>query len=74
MKRDEMRAIVQAELAGIPRGDTSQNLYRAAFEQWRLNSLGNRPEILPTSMAAHAKALSTVRRSDPDFVPALRRQ
>lgn len=74
MKRDEMRAIVQAELAGIPRGDTSQNLYRAAFEQWRLNSLGKRPEIPPTSTAAHAKALSAVRQGDPGFVPVLCRQ
>ena len=74
MKPDEMRAIVQDELATIPRGSESQNACRAAYEMWRLNSLGARPEIPPTSEAAHAKALSTVRLSDPDFVPDLRPQ
>lgn len=72
MNIGEMRAIIKAELAGIPRGSLSQNVYRAAYEQARLYGLSGRPGIPPTPQAAHAAALQTVRRDDPGFTPDLR--
>lgn len=74
MNRDEMRAVVQAELEGFPRDGESQNMFRSLYEIWRLNSLGKHPEIAPTSEAAYAAALGAVRQSDPGFVPAPRRR
>lgn len=64
-----MRAIVSSELEGIPRGGLSQNLYRTAYWQWRLNSLGRKAEIPPTPEAARARALSSVRQVEPSFAP-----
>ena len=67
-----MLAIVNAELESIPRRGLSQNAYRAAYEQARLNGLGTKPGVPSTPEAAHALALQVIRRNDPDFVPDLR--
>jgi hypothetical protein len=49
------------------RGSPAQNLYRMAYEQPRLNGLGARAEIGPTTEDAHAVAIQTVRKHHPDF-------
>jgi hypothetical protein len=72
MNRNEMLAIVRAELETIPRGSLNQNVYRAAYEQARLNGLGIQPAVPPTPEAAHALALQVVRRDDRGFMPDLR--
>jgi hypothetical protein len=72
MNRNEMIAIVKAELETIPKGGLNQNAYRAAYEQARLNSLSTQPAMPPAPEAAHALALQVVRRDDPGFVPDLR--
>jgi hypothetical protein len=66
-----MDSKLASELIRIPRGSLSQNLYRAAYEQARLNALGSHPEIGPTPADAHAAALQAVRDGDPTFVPVL---
>jgi hypothetical protein len=66
-----MDSKVASELERIPRGSLSQNLYRAAYEQARLNAVGRNPEIGPTPADAHAAALEAVRDGDPTFVPVL---
>lgn len=65
------RAMAMAEVNKFPRGDRWQNLYRAVLQQALFNGLASRPEIAATAPAAHALALSVVRRYDPDFVARL---
>jgi len=69
MTNNQFNAIVIAELQAIPRGDLPQNLYRSAYEQARLNSLGSHPELAPTPDAAHQCALDLVRQHHPSFLP-----
>ena len=75
MTRDEMNAVVAEELASIPREapGSAQNLYRAAYQFWRMNSLGSKPEIPCSLAAAHRAALASVRSTYPDFTPDLPR-
>lgn len=68
MTNNEFNALVSTELQAIPRGDLPQNLYRAAYEQARLNSLGSHPELAPTPDAAHQFALDLVQRHHPSFL------
>jgi hypothetical protein len=63
--------LAAGELERIPRGNLAQNLYRAAYQQARLNALGARPEVGPTEADAHALALRIVRIDYPAFTPAL---
>lgn len=63
---------VDRELRAIPRGDLPQNLYRAAYEQARLNGLGSQPKVGGRPEDAQAVALEAVRAHYPDFVPTLR--
>jgi len=72
MTNSHFNAIVSAELRTIPRGDLPQNLYRAVYEQARLNGLGSRPKLAPTPDAAHQFALDLVRRHHPSFFPERR--
>lgn len=72
MTNSELNALVAGELRGLPRGSLAQNLYRAAYEQARLNSLGSRPQMTPTSEAAHEFALDLVRQQHPHFRPERR--
>jgi hypothetical protein len=65
----QTRAQVANELEAIPRGTLAQNIYRMVYQQARLNGLGSRPEIGPTSEEAHAFALQAVREQDPVFWP-----
>ena len=52
-----MRTQVAYELQRVPRGELPQNLYRAAYQQSRLNALGAHPNIGPEPADAHAAAL-----------------
>lgn len=63
---------VDRELGAIPRGDLPQNLYRAAYEQARLNGLGSRAKVGDNPEDAHVAALEVVRAHYPDFAPTLR--
>jgi len=67
-----MNELIANELDRIPRGDLRQNLYRAAYEQARLNALGTHAEIGPDPEDANALALRVVRGQFPDFNPKLR--
>jgi hypothetical protein len=69
---DLMNQLIADEPDRIPRGDLRQNLYRAAYEQARLNALGAHAEIGPEPEEAHALALRVVRAQFPDFNPELR--
>ena len=64
--------LVGEELRAIPRGDLARNMYRAGYEQARLNDLGSWPQIVASPEDAHAVALLTVRKHYPDFSPELR--
>ena len=66
-----MNPLIAEELARIPRGGFSQNVYRSIYEQSRLNALARHPEIGPDPADAPAVALKTVRESHPDFVPTV---
>ncbi len=66
-----MNALITDELDGIPRGSLAQNMYRAAYEQARLNALGSHSEIGPEPADARALALQVVRAQYPDFSPEL---
>jgi hypothetical protein len=68
----QVRALLSTELENIPRGSPTQNLYRMAYQQARLNGLGAQAEIAPTSEAAHKLALASALEHDPAFVPDLR--
>ena len=68
----QIRAQVANELDAIPRGTLAQNLFRAAYEQARLNALGARPQIGPTPAEAQQVALSAVREQFPGFIPVLK--
>lgn len=70
-KNTELLTVVAEELAAIPRGDFYQNMYRAVYEQARLNGLGRRAQIAGTADAAHEVALRSVREQRPDFFPVL---
>ena len=67
-----IQAQVDRELRAIPRGDLPQNLYRAAYEQARLNSLGSQAQVGESPEDAQAVALEAIRARYPDFVPTLR--
>ena len=67
-----MNLLIADELDGIPRGSLAQNMYRAAYEQARLNALGSHAETGHDPADAHAAALQAVRTQFPDFVPTLR--
>ncbi len=69
MTNNQFNAIVSTELQTIPRGDLPQNLYRAVYEQARLNGLGFHPELAPTPDAAHQCALDLIRQRHPSFLP-----
>jgi hypothetical protein len=69
-----MNAVIAQELSGTPRGSLPQNMYRAAYEQARLNALGSHPDIGPSPSDAHAVALETVRVSYPNFSPELQNE
>ena len=64
-----MHARVSWELASFPRGErgSSQNIFRAAYAAFRLNSLGRRPQIANSAAAAFRAALAAVRTFDPTF-------
>jgi hypothetical protein len=66
-----MTLLIVDELGRIPRGNLAQNMYRAAYEQARLNALGSHPEIGRDPADTHAAALQAVRTQFPGFVPAL---
>jgi hypothetical protein len=66
-----MNPLIAYELGRIPRGSLAQNMYRAAYEQARLNALGSHAEIGPQPADAHALALRLVRAQYPDFSPEL---
>jgi len=65
----QTRAQVANELEAIPRGTLAQNIYRMVYQHARLNGLGSRLEIGPSSEDAHAFALQTVREQHPDVTP-----
>lgn len=67
-----IQAQVDQELTAIPRGDLPQNLFRAAYEQARLNGLGGRAKVGCQPEDAQSAALEAVRANYPDFVPTLR--
>lgn len=71
MNKSAIHERVAGELLGIPRGGPSQNLYRAAYEQARLNALGHRPQVGDDPSEAHRVALSAVREVDAGFLPTL---
>lgn len=62
---------VVTELTHIPRGSLAQNLYRAIYQEARLNALGARPQVGPSPADAHAVALEAARTSDPSFTPTI---
>jgi len=66
-----MNPLIAQELDRIPRGSLPQNIYRAAYEQARLNACGSHAEIGPGPADAHALALRVVRGQYPDFTPEL---
>lgn len=70
MSLTRMNAIVIQELRRFPRGlrGSLQNLFRAVFWCYRMNSLGRRPEVF-SAAEAHEKALHLIRRIDASFVP-----
>lgn len=70
-----MNALVDAELAQMPRGaaGSAQNLFRLAYRTYRMNGLGRRPTIEGTAAAAYHAALDFVRRSHPEFAPMVLR-
>jgi hypothetical protein len=74
MMNSQLGALVAAEVKNIPRGDLSQNIYRMAYQQARLNGLGAQPEIAATPEAAHEIALQVVREHDPNFSPSVIRK
>ena len=69
MNASHASAVVAAELERIPRGNLDQNLYRAAYQAARSNSLGSEPQIGHTPEDAHALALAAVRKHNPAFTP-----
>lgn len=72
MSLKRMNAIVLEELRRIPRGRRAslQNLYRAAYWCYRMNSLGRRPEVF-SAAEAHAKSLRLIHSIDTAFVPLM---
>lgn len=70
MSLRRMNAIVLDELRRVPRGlrGSLQNLYRAVYWCYRMNSLGRRPQVF-SAAEAHTKALHLMRGIDADFVP-----
>ncbi len=69
MSSNDMNALALAELRQVPKGarGSALSLYRMIYYDYRMNSLGKRPQIAPTSEAAHAATLQTVRQWHPDF-------
>lgn len=71
MSPHDMNALARAELGRIPKGarGSALSMYRMIYYDYRLNSLGKRPQIASTSTsaAAHAAALQSVRQWHPDF-------
>lgn len=57
----------------IPRGSLPQNMYRAAVQQFTMNSLGRRAQIASSQAAIHDAALRAVRVHYPDCTPVIRR-
>ena len=72
MSLTRMNAIVLEELRRIPRGlrGSLQNVFRAVFWCYRMNSLGRHSEVF-SAAEAHEKALHQIRRIDPSFVPTI---
>jgi hypothetical protein len=70
MSLKRMNAIVLDELRRVPRGlrGSLQNLYRAVYWSYRMNSLGRRPQVF-SATEAHTKALQLIRSIDADFMP-----
>lgn len=73
MSPHDMNALVTAELGRIPKGvrGSALSMYRMIYYDYRMNSLGKRPQIASTPDAAQAAALQSVRQSHPDFQPPL---
>lgn len=69
MSPHDMNALALAELGRIPKGarGSALRMYRMIYYDYRLNSLGKRPQIASTPAAAHAAALHSVRQWHPDF-------
>jgi hypothetical protein len=66
MKREEMTAIVNEELEHIPKKRGAQNVLRAAYNAFRRNGLGGKPEVPSTAMGAIECSLAAVRKQFPD--------
>jgi hypothetical protein len=65
MKRDEMFAIAQRELAHIPKGDYPQGALRSTYWIMRLNSLGKHSEFPNDPQDLLERAIKDVRQVMP---------
>jgi hypothetical protein len=59
----------------VPKGDIAQNMFRASFHNWRLNSLSAKPEYpgsmwLTTSNAPRHRYVLTIRTSSRSSIHA----
>jgi len=67
VKRDELNRKVTEELKHIPRGSFDQNMLRAYYNGMRRHDLSLNP-ALPAKDSL-LKAIETVRKDKPDFLP-----
>jgi hypothetical protein len=71
MNLSMMQDVVRLELTNFPRGErrSIQNLFRMAYWNVRMNSLGASAQIPPTQESSTMMALRLVRVVDPNFDP-----
>jgi hypothetical protein len=65
MRRDEIFAIAQGDLAHIPKGDYHQGVLRSTYWMMRLNSLGKRREFPDDPRQLIELAVADVHRLEP---------
>jgi hypothetical protein len=65
MKRDEMFAIAQQELAHIPKGEYPQGVLRSTYWMMRLNSLGKQRVLPDDPLQLIELAVADVHRLEP---------
>lgn len=66
----DINSIVKKELVGIPGGSLVQNMFRAAYQNFRAHGLGAGAERALTAGDAWVAAVRAVRKEFPGFVPA----